>query len=111
MPNASVVAIVALLIAGAAGCARRDGIEVLRATYGASCGQPAGNVTMAVAERCDGLPACDLPVAPAALTDPAEGCEKDFEVLWACRSGQAGPRRIYLPKQATLGAHAQLACD
>jgi hypothetical protein len=45
------------------------------------------------------------------LTDPAEGCEKDFEVVWACRSGQAGARRTYLPKEATLGATAQLTCD
>ncbi len=111
MADPSKVLLAALVLAGVAGCGRDPGLVVLRATYGASCGQAPGNVTLAVAEVCDGLAACDLPIAPAVLTDPAEGCEKDFEVVWACRTGPPGARRVYLPAQATLGAHAQLACD
>lgn len=111
MAEVSKLLVAALVLAGVAGCGRDHGLVVLRATYGGSCGQPPGNVTMAVAERCDGLTTCDVPVSPAVLTDPAEGCEKDFEVLWACRRGPAGTRRIHVDRQATTGAHAQLTCD
>lgn len=84
---------------------------VLRATYGASCGQPPGNVTWAAERACAGQPACDLLVAPAVLGDPAEGCGKDFEVVWACRTGAPGERRAYVPAETSNGAHVRLACD
>lgn len=111
MRSLSAAVLVAMVGAGVAGCGRADTLVVLRATYGASCGQAAGNVTLAAARACDGPAPCTLSITPAVLTDPAEGCEKDFEVVWACRSGQAGARRTYLPKEATLGATAQLTCD
>jgi hypothetical protein len=94
-----------------AACGAPAPIVVLRAAYGASCGQPSGNVTWAAEPACAGQAACDLLVAPVVLGDPAEGCGKDFEVVWACRTGAPGERRAYVPAETSNGAHVRLACD
>jgi hypothetical protein len=109
--EARFVAACVLAVATSA-CGEPDGLAVLRATYGASCGVPAGNVSWAVAERCQGAAPCTFEITPAVLGgDPAEGCEKDFEVAWACGRGPRGPQRLYVPGSASLGKTVRLACD
>ena len=107
---ATAAVLLALPAAGAA-CHRGQDLVVVRATYGASCGAAAGNVTWPVAERCTGAAPCRVELTPEMLGDPAEGCEKDFEVLWACRRGPAGTRRGYTPGATSFRAVVVLACD
>lgn len=85
-------------------------MHILRATYGESCGAALGNVSWAADSACEGREACELPVSQALLGDPAEGCEKDFEVLWACQGG-SDVRRAYVPANTEPGASVRLACD
>lgn len=96
---------------GVGACAPAGPVTVLRATYGESCGQPAGNVSWTVERACRGRAACELQVVPATLGDPAEGCGKDFEVLWACPVGDPAVRRAYVPAETSNGATVRLACD
>ncbi len=105
------IAIAAGLAVAVAACGAPARPVVLRATYGASCGQPSGNVTWAAERACAGMAECDLLVAPVVLGDPAEGCAKDFEVVWACRTGPAGEQRAYVPAETSNGARVRVACD
>ena len=96
----------------ATACHDGHALVVLKATYGASCGQKAGNASWVVSERCAGTTPCTFAITPAELGgDPAEGCEKDFEVVWACRDGQPGPRRFYEPARTSFQKVVVLACE
>jgi len=76
-------------------------IRVTSATYGASCRQPAGNVTRFLSAACDGRATCDYSVNWRVLGDPAVGCRKDFSVQWTCgssRGSASAPAEDHLHK-------------
>ena len=111
MRSVTLALLAAIAAAGLTGCGGSDTIEVVRATYGASCGQPPGNVSLVAASLCRGTAPCAMPVSIGALGDPAPGCEKDFEVRWAFRSGPPRTRRLYLPAEFSSGGTARLTSD
>lgn len=59
-------------------------VDVIEATYGARCGSPRSNATWSVVNQCDGLSNCAYRISTGTLGDPARGCDKDFDVRWAC---------------------------
>jgi hypothetical protein len=59
-------------------------IIVKSATLGANCGAPRGNVTLQVAEICNGHDICQLPGSRVNNPDPAFGCGKAFAAEWKC---------------------------
>ena len=59
-------------------------VDVIEAVYGANCGAPRGNATWSVEDQCDGLTNCAYHISVGTLGDPAHGCDKDFDVRWAC---------------------------
>jgi len=59
------------------------GINVLSATYGASCGAPRGNATANVAGECHDRKRCCYPIDDR-YGDPARGCTKSFSVEYRC---------------------------
>jgi peptidoglycan/LPS O-acetylase OafA/YrhL len=99
----------------------RSEIEVVSATYGASCqGYPEpppiqnlvapGNATQPVRKVCDGSVECDFEVTLGRLGgDPANGCLKDFSVDYRCL-GRASTRSAFIPAEA-LGRHVTLSCS
>jgi peptidoglycan/LPS O-acetylase OafA/YrhL len=98
----------------------RPEIQVISATYGASCtGFPVpapyanevapGNATNAVRETCDGRLDCDFEVTDVQLGDPANGCSKDFSVAYRC-GGRPDTLSASVPGEA-LGQHALLQCS
>jgi hypothetical protein len=91
-----------------AACDRRPLIDVLEASYGLSCKAQRGNASLKVDKACTGLGRCRYVVDHLQLGDPAPGCPKDFEVLWACTGGQQ-PRRATLPPEAS-GNAVELSC-
>jgi hypothetical protein len=72
--------------AGAAENKRSNIIKILEATYGGNCeGVTKGNVTPFVASACDSKDLCNYRVYYKQLGgDPAEGCEKSFDVSYTC---------------------------
>jgi len=84
-------------------------IKVTAATYGKSCGAPAGNVTAALARACDGRSACIVAVDAAPAAGASPGCEKDYAAEWKCGSG-AGVYTATIPAGAGHGASLTLAC-
>lgn len=80
-------------------------IEVVSATYGASCGRENGNLTAQVARACDGQVYCNY-VVPAAIHEP---CDGGFRVEWTCGS-TPHVYSIDLPPGASLET-ATLYCD
>lgn len=61
-------------------------ITITEATYGASCGQSAGNWTASIAGACNDSYDCRF--SPATYGDPAFGCYKDFTAKFKCGSTQ-----------------------
>lgn len=59
-------------------------VDVIEASYGANCGAPRSNATWSVVSQCDGLTNCPYRVSTGTLGDPKRGCQKDFDVRWAC---------------------------
>lgn len=88
--------------------AQAQGVTVLTAWYGQSCGAAHGNVTAHVKSRCDGKAPCSYPVDAATLGDAAPGCAKNLVVLYAC-PGQTAVRLAQLPAEAH-GKTLTLAC-
>jgi hypothetical protein len=84
-------------------------IKVVTATYGKSCGAPAGNVTAALAHACDGRGACSVALDAAPADGATPGCEKDYAAEWRCGSG-AGVFSATIPAGAGHGARFTLAC-
>ena len=85
-------------------------IHVVDATYGASCGQPRGNVTGPLAAVCEGQSErCSYSVDYRVIGDPAYGCQKDYFAEWSCGSD---PRvfQAALPPEAGFGAVVELDC-
>jgi hypothetical protein len=83
---------------------RRSAIKVLEATYGGNCqGVTKGNVTQFVASACDSKDLCNYRVYYKNLGgDPAEGCEKNFAVSYAC-GRNAKPDACMLQPEAGKG--------
>ncbi len=68
-------------------CRARSGggtLRVTEATYGANCGVPAGNVTAAVAQACNGKGSCSYSIDVNQLGDPARKCGKNFALYYEC---------------------------
>jgi hypothetical protein len=84
------------LALGAGGCTRPE-ITVIEATYGATCGATAGNLTGAAARACDGRSDCTFPVDRRQLDVSAPGCAADVRVTWRCSPEES-------VRTATLGA-------
>jgi hypothetical protein len=84
-------------------------IKVVTATYGKSCGAPAGNATAALAHACDGRGACSVALDAAPADGATPGCEKDYAAEWKCGSG-AGVFSATIPAGAGHGARLTLAC-
>jgi len=84
-------------------------IKVVTATYGKSCGAPAGNVTAALAHACDGRSACIVAVDAAPGEGASPGCAKDYAAEWKCGTG-AGVYTATIPAGAGHGASLTLAC-
>jgi len=91
------------------GIAGRGPVRVTSATYGASCGVPAGNVTQHVADTCNGRTVCDYPVQVRVLGDPAPNCRKNFVVTYYC--GREGPFQSSAPPEAGYGSRVAMLCD
>lgn len=88
-----------------------DGIKLVSATYGKSCGGASGNATEFLAKACNGLGKCDYKVDVNVLGDPANGCSKDFTAKWLCGGTEnAAPKELRIKAEAGLGSIAALAC-
>lgn len=85
------------------------GIRVVSATYGASCGVPAGNATGALGASCNGRAFCDYTISYKVLGDPAPNCKKNFVVRYSC-SGK-GLFEASVPAEAGLGSKVALICN
>jgi hypothetical protein len=83
-------------------------VDVVEATYGARCGAPRSNATWSVVDQCDGLSNCPYRVTVANLGDPKRGCDKDFDVRWAC--GNKGLLSAHVSPEAN-GQTVTLACQ
>ena len=88
--------------------ANAEGITVLTALYGQSCGAAHANVTAQVKLRCDRQASCQYRVEVGTLGDPAPNCPKNFVVLFGC-PGQTPVRLVQLPGEAS-GRTAVLSC-
>jgi peptidoglycan/LPS O-acetylase OafA/YrhL len=84
-------------------------IDIIAATYGASCVKVDGNATYSARRNCNGKTACDYAVSVAVIGDPAPGCSKDFRVDWRCSSAGI-TRSVSLPGEAGLRSIARLTC-
>ena len=82
-------------------------INVLFATYGATCNVHPGNVTRQVKAQCDGRRLCPYTIDHKVIGDPAMGCRKDYKVIYMC--GNDGPYVETAPAEAT-GATVRLRC-
>lgn len=91
------------------GGAGRGPVRVTSATYGASCGVPAGNVSQNVAAICNGRAACDYSVNVRVLSDPAPNCRKNFVVTYYC--GREGPFQASAPAEAGYGSRVAMRCN
>jgi peptidoglycan/LPS O-acetylase OafA/YrhL len=86
-----------------------NGVRVLSATYGASCGVPRGNTTTALRKACDGKGSCNYVVDVSILGDPAPSCSKDFVVDYQC-APDAKQLATNLPAEAGLRSALLLSC-
>jgi hypothetical protein len=59
-------------------------ISIETATYGGNCGAARGNDTDHLGTGCNGKDECKYAVDFALIGDPAPGCVKDYEVVYAC---------------------------
>jgi hypothetical protein len=95
-------------------------ITIVEATYGMSCVDFAvapprenrvrpGNATRSVAAACNRRGSlCMYGVDVAQLSDPADGCAKDFQVTWRC-GAEGSLREAKLPAEAN-GKTVGIAC-
>jgi hypothetical protein len=82
---------------------RRNGVNVIEATYGGvtypvyvwECPSIApGNVTAPVHAACVGQKTCTFKVDQAIIGDPAEGCWKSFDVTYQCAMNRNETRTV-----------------
>lgn len=91
-------------------CGEKSGIQIVSATYGASCGAAAGNATKDLKAKCEGEQACTYVVNVSVLGDPKSGCVKDYEAQWTC--GKSSEVHVAkLPGEAGFGGRVQLTCS
>jgi hypothetical protein len=84
-------------------------MEIVEATYGASCRVSApqsaaaikdGNATAAIAKLCDkAIDDCSFVFDLADMGDPLPGCGKDLSIVWRCVK-EPNPRRLLVPAEA-----------
>ncbi|MCS6812188.1 MAG: acyltransferase [Cyanobacteria bacterium] len=84
-------------------------IQILSATYGASCGAPLGNATTHIQQACWRQETCNYTIDVRRLGDPAAGCNKSFSVEYQCPNSKE-PLRIDIPGEAGLGTSIYLSC-
>ena len=96
-------------LAALTGCGEKSGIQIVSATYGASCGGVAGNATKDLQTKCEGEQACTYVVDVTVLGDPKSGCIKEYEAQWTC--GKSPEIHVAkLPGEAGFGGRVQLSC-
>lgn len=83
-------------------------MQIISATYGASCGAPKGNATDHLAKACDGTAKCEYRIDHQVLGDPRRGCAKNFEAEYRC-SHFGGSRTASAPAEAS-GTVTTLTC-
>ena len=59
-------------------------IQIVDATYGASCSVDVGNWTSTLAKSCNGFYSCSRYVLATGDVDPSKGCAKDFKAHYRC---------------------------
>jgi len=90
-------------------CGSKSGVQIVSATYGASCGGVAGNATKDVKAKCEGEQACNYVIDVSVLGDPKPGCVKEYEAQWTC--GKSPEIHVAkLPGEAGFGGRVQLSC-
>jgi peptidoglycan/LPS O-acetylase OafA/YrhL len=80
------------------------------ASYGRSCGVPFFLQSRAVAQVCRNKAACEFTVDVHKLGDPANGCAKNFLVIWRCSRDPSVRHVEELRAEAGLGSIAHLSC-
>ena len=90
-------------------CGKKPGIHVVSASYGVSCGAPAGNATVYLKMQCEGQDVCDYVIDFKVLGDPKPNCAKDYEARWTC-GGSSEVHSAKVPGEAGFETHLQLAC-
>ena len=101
--------VVAISLVALTACGGKSGIQVVSATYGASCGGAAGNATNDLRTKCEGEQACTYVVEVSVLGDPKNGCVKEYEAQWTCGKSP----EIHVAKlagEAGFGGRVQLSC-
>lgn len=93
-----------------AACGSKNPIQVVSATYGASCGAPEGNATQDLKAKCAGQDVCDYVVDVKVLGDPKQGCQKDYQAKWTCGSGTE-VHTMAIPAEAGFGRQIELSCE
>jgi hypothetical protein len=95
-------------------------IHVAAGTYGMSCKDfkpepprvnavKVGNATAVLTKACEAAKAtCIFAIDVTNLSDPADGCGKDFIASWRC-GGDPSVHQFYLPAEAS-GRSAVLSC-
>src|SRR5579872_3509704 len=91
------------------GCGGKTGIQIVSATYGASCGAPPGNATADLKDKCEGQMTCDYAVNVSVIGDPKQGCKKEYEAKWTCGSDSV-VHTATIPAEAGFGQHVQFSC-
>ena len=102
-------ALVAAALMALTACGGKSGIQIVSATYGASCGGIAGNATNDLKSRCEGEQACTYVVNVSVLGDPKSGCVKEYEAQWTCGKNPE-VHVTKLPGEAGFGGRIQLSC-
>lgn len=86
-----------------------DVIDVVEATYGASCGAADGNATAHLAGACEGRARCEYEIDFRALGDPAPGCAKDWRARWRC-TATGVTHALEVPAEAGWRTRVELSC-
>ena len=92
-------------------------ITVLHATYGFRCGVQRDNVLnlpLGPLDWCAGTTgSCDYPISENNLGDPARGCDKDFDIDWACgpQFSLTSRRQSLHVSQEANGKGVSLVCN
>jgi hypothetical protein len=79
-------------------------IHISQASHGGTC--DGADVTVAVAERCEGRYACDIAIDFA--TDSAKTCIRNFAVSWTC--GKASDFKLAVASNAGPTSKASIVC-
>jgi hypothetical protein len=89
-------------------------ITVLSATYGFRCGAVRDNALASVAAKCNNVHgvACVYNISEVTLGDPAPGCDKDFDVDFACgpKNTLTSNRQSVHTTQEANGKQTSLSC-